>query len=369
MGTRGIGLPSAKLSFHPGGKTTLPLKEVVYEAGIEREGVDPDIDPGKKAENLFESQYGYTSGEELVKHAQQRLDEIAKAQGKAVRKDAVPLCATIIKPHSAMIKPLLKEEQEALCRAAVEELQVIIGSRILKAEGIEVSRDAALEAGKKATVMVAYHFDEGAPHAHVMWEPILWKDEVPRTEAKLHDKKFLGELNRELPKAMNRRGYDFKLAFDYLQATDEEKKAHADVPSGMSTMEYKAMRREEAERRLKEVKVEVEKLEQKQSSLIENLDVGRSELAHVKAEKASMEEELAEAKDTLTEAKALSEVSVLDRLRIFIKGKHFPQVLEDFALKVVDAFESLDSREQAKIKEWPPQKQNGRVHDRVEHDR
>lgn len=103
-----------------------------------------------------------------------------------------------------------------------------------------------------------------------------------------------------------------------------------------------------------------------------NRDIGRSEIEQIKAakaEKEAMEDELKEVKATLTKARELQEISVLDRLRIFIKEQHFPQTLEDFALKVVDAFESLDARGQAKVKEWIPPKRKGQMLDRGEPDR
>ena len=272
MNEHGIGVPTTRLSFHPGGKKTNPLEKFVKEAGMEREGRDPDIDPAKAKDNVFESQYGYTSGQEVIDHARRRLEEISKARGKAVRKDAVPLCSTIVKPSAAIIQKLKKEEQMDMCRASVEEAQIVIGARILayetKKKMSDIDRTEALERGKKATVMVAYHFDEGAPHPHILWEPITWKDDIPKTEAKIHDTVFLGGLNK-IAERMNDRGYDFKLAFDYLTATEEQREEHKNVPSGMSSLEFKKMKREEYNREIEAKKEMIAVLDQEIAELAE----------------------------------------------------------------------------------------------------
>lgn len=280
MSEHGIGVPTTRLSFHPGGKKTNSLEKFAKEAGIERAGVDPDIDPAKAKDNIYESQYGYTSGQEVIDHAQRRLEEISKAKGKAVRKDAVPLCATIVKPSAAVIQKLPKDEQLKMCQAAVEEAQIVIGARILtygtKKKLADVDRQEALERGKKATVMVAYHFDEGAPHPHIFWEPIVWKDGIPKTESKIHDSIFLGGLNK-IPARMNERGYDFKLAFDYEQATEEQIKEHKEnSKSGMSSLQFKQKKREELTKEIEakqaelaELKQEIEELAEKPTQEIE----------------------------------------------------------------------------------------------------
>lgn len=273
MNEHGIGVPTTRLSFNPGGKKTNSLEKFAKEAGIERQGVDPDIDPAKAKDNIYESQYGYNSGQEVIDHARRRLDEISKVKGKAVRKDAVPLCATIVKPSSAIIQKLTREEQLKMCRASVEEAQIVIGARILcygtEKKLSDIDRQKALERGKQATVMVAYHFDEGAPHPHILWEPIVWKDGIPKTESKIHDSIFLGGLNK-IPERMNERGYDFKLAFDYMQATKEQIKEHKEkTKSGMSSLEYKQMKREALEKEIEVKQSKIRDLEKELSDLME----------------------------------------------------------------------------------------------------
>lgn len=270
MSEHGIGVPTTRLSFHPGGKKTHSLEKFAYEGGKERKGADPDIDPARSKYNIYESQYEYTSGQEVIEHAQRRLEEISKATGKKARKDAVPLCATIVKPSAAVIQKLSREEQIAMCRASVEEAQIVIGARILtygtKKKLSEIDRAEALERGKKATVMVAYHFDEGAPHPHIFWEPITWSDGVPKTEAKIHDSIFLGGLNK-IAVRMNERGYDFKLAFDYEKATEEQIQEHKNAPKGMSSLEYKQLKRDELNKDIEQKKEQLAELNKEISEL------------------------------------------------------------------------------------------------------
>ena len=145
-----LGIPSMKLnnvgftSRHCGN-----FDKVAREALEERKGKDPDIDRSKTYLNIIE---GYRSVEELEAYSVQHIAELTKASGKAIRKDAVVMCVTIIKPPAELMAELTPAQQQKFLEDAVDFIRQLVGEENIKS--------------------VAYHYDELVPHVHILWEPM-----------------------------------------------------------------------------------------------------------------------------------------------------------------------------------------------------
>lgn len=262
-----IGIPSAKLSFHPssnGKNTTLQLRGVLMEAGKERIGRDEDIDPERAHLNEYISQYGFTSGAEVYDYCKKRSEEVSAqriaAGQKKLRKDYVPMCATIFKPHSKFMRTLTEEQQRKFLHDVVDRFGEMVG--------------------KDKIVMAAIHFDEQVPHVHIFWEPVEKEEGKPdRFCAKeLHNAKFLGRLNREVVPALREKGWNLADSFDWMTATKEQQEERkrlieeGKIVSGLSSAEYKARMEEQTrtlEQRISELLPKLEELEQTVAELTE----------------------------------------------------------------------------------------------------
>lgn len=262
-----IGIPSAKLSFCPSSKgksTTLQLRGVLMEAGKERIGRDEDIDPERAHLNEYISQYGFTSGQEVYDYCKERSEEVSAqriaAGQKKLRKDYIPMCATIFKPHSKFMRTLTEEQQRKFLHDVVDQFGEMVG--------------------KDKIVMAALHFDEQVPHVHIFWEPVEKAEGEPdRFCAKeQHNAKFLGRLNREVAPALRKKGWNLADSFDWMTATKEQQEERkklieeGKIVSGLSSVEYKARmeeQRETLEQRIAELLPKFEELEQAVSDLTE----------------------------------------------------------------------------------------------------
>lgn len=240
-----MGIPSAKLAFNPqdrGKGTTLPLRQIIMECCSERLGLDPDIDHEKSKFNRYESSKfiitedgkrakQVATGADVYAYCKQRkegLDEQrAKLGMKPIRKDYIPLCATILKPNYKFMRTLSEEQQDQFLHDAVEELAKIVG--------------------KENIVMACYHWDEQTPHVHVLWEPVVReKGEIERfAGGTMHNAKFLGRLNREIVPGLKAKGWDLAESFDWETATKEQREERVELEKsgqivhGMSSAEYK----------------------------------------------------------------------------------------------------------------------------------
>lgn len=245
-----IGLPSRKCSLKPSSKgkgTTLPLEAVALEMCEERYGRDPDIDAQKADLNIYE---GIRSGRAAIAYIQNHMAEISTARGRKLREDTCSACTSIVKPSMETMLPLNRDQQLTLLRDGVAEEQVVIGRHILAASGRDaasITKAEALAKGREVTVTVAYHFDEGNPHAHLLWEPIIQrKGKAPTYSAKeVHDKVFMGDLNRSVPAALRERGWDIDDSYDHTTADEEAReerrllKSAGEIQPGLSAIRYK----------------------------------------------------------------------------------------------------------------------------------
>ena len=102
-----IGLPSLKLN-NAGTKTKRcgSFRSVAREALEEREGHDPDINKNKSNENIY---CGYRTAAELMEYSQKHVEQLKDKNGRAIRKDAVVMCVTILKPPPEQVRRLWEQ--------------------------------------------------------------------------------------------------------------------------------------------------------------------------------------------------------------------------------------------------------------------
>lgn len=261
-----IGMPSLKLndvgkvSKHCGS-----FKKVAKEALKERKGRDTDIDKSKADDNITE---GFQTAAELLAYSEQHIVELnaeidkrnkaleeinlqRKEQGlkplpkeKHIRQDAVKMCATIIKPPAVWIETLEREQQEKFFRDCIDKLSELVGADNIKS--------------------IAIHFDEQGAHMHLFWEPMTEDGRLCGKD--VHNIKFFGKLNREMPKFLREHGWEIDDCNAYDAAAEQELKAklgkdgyrkhlaEKSAKNGRSSFKYKT----EAENKKRELEQEVE---------------------------------------------------------------------------------------------------------------
>lgn len=238
-----IGIPSLKLNnIGKKSKHCGSFAGVAMEALEERKGRDPDIDPELAHLNIYE---GITSARALMEYSQKHVQELSDQQraagGRKIRDDAVVMCSTIIKPPAEMMEAMSREDQIRFLQDAAEKFSEIVGAGNVKSK--------------------AYHFDEQGGHLHVLWEPITEDGRLCAKE--LHNIKFFGRLNREMPEYLRSRGWDiddcqaYDAAKDELEQDEERKERKK---SGRSSAVYK-----------QEMEQKIKALEEKSANLQEQL--------------------------------------------------------------------------------------------------
>lgn len=267
-----IGIPSLKLNnVGKKSKHCGSFAGVAMEALEERKGRDPDIDPELAHLNIYE---GITSAKELMeysqKHVQELSDQQREAGGRKIRDDAVVMCSTIIKPPAEMMAAMSRDDQIRFLRDAAEKLSGIVGEGNVKSK--------------------AFHFDEQGGHLHVLWEPITEDGRLCAKE--LHNIKFFGRVNREMPEYLRSRGWDIDDCQAYDAAKEEleqdEDRGKQKKQSGRSSAVYKrdmeqqarAMKREVArmQEQVKEQERRYEEMQEINEKNLEILDANQKEI-------------------------------------------------------------------------------------------
>ena len=246
-----IGMPSLKLNdVGLSNKHCGNFKSVAEEALKERKGRDADIDSTKSSENISK---GFQTAAELIgyseKHISQLNDHLRSEGKRGIRKDAVKMCVTIIKPPAEWIKSLSKEEQINFFEDALVKFEEIVGKDNIKA--------------------VAIHFDEQAPHMHIFWEPMTKDERLCAKDA--HNWVFFSKLNREMPKYLRSKGWEIDDCHAYDSAEEQELKQKLGkekylqylqekrAKNGRSSFKYKAEMEAENEKLVKATTVSPEK--------------------------------------------------------------------------------------------------------------
>lgn len=198
-----IGMPSIKLNnVGQKSKHCGSFKKVAEEALAERLGLDLDINKELTDQNIYK---GFKTAEDLMQYSIEHIAELDfnRPEGtRKIRADAVVMCGTILKPPAEMMLSLSREEQEKFLEDAVEDF-----SKIVREDNIK---------------SVVLHFDERVPHAHVFWEPMTSDGRLCAKE--MHNLKFFGRLNREMPQMLREQGWDIDNCQAYDKAEEDKKR-------------------------------------------------------------------------------------------------------------------------------------------------
>ena len=159
------------------------------------------------------------------------------------------MCVIIIKPPAVWIESLSREKQLQFFNDSLEKIKEIVGEENVKA--------------------VAIHFDELAPHMHVFWEPMTPDGRLCAKD--MHGLRFLGNLNREMPKYLRSKGWEIDDCKAYDAIEEQEKKTKLGMEgyqkylqekrakNGRDSFKYKAQIEAEKDDLIRTVSVEKNK--------------------------------------------------------------------------------------------------------------
>lgn len=157
----------------------------------------------------------------IINAERKKKDEPPLEKKKKIRRDAVVMCATLIKPPQEFMAKLSREEQERFLLDGLDKFKEIVGANNVKAAVI--------------------HWDELVPHIHVFWQPITANGRLCAKEK--HNLRFFGQLNREMPKYFRAKGWK---EIDDCDAYDvEEAQEIRETKGEEAYREYKENRRKE----------------------------------------------------------------------------------------------------------------------------
>ena len=285
-----IGAPSLKLNnAGTKSKSCGDFGAVAREALKEREGHDPDIDQGRAELNRF---VGYQTAAELQEYSRQHVDQLKDAKGRKLRKDAVVMCATILKPPAAMMNKLPIADQRRFLDDSFDAFVEIVGRDNVKSR--------------------ADHFDELGAHTHVFWEPMTKDGRLCAKE--MHNLQFFGRVNRELPQKLRDKGWDIEDCEMYDAAKeqyDEQKNKNA----GRSSVAFKA----DAERQKAELIEDIEDLNQERTEASQRAQEARQEEREAKTRLDALEAKIQAAEASVAGVRELEEI--FGRRKKTITGK------------------------------------------------
>lgn len=162
-----------------------------------------------------------------------------RASQRAIRKDATVYCECIISSDSAFFEKLTEDRQKEFFKNSLDYLKDKIGEEFIISANV--------------------HLDETTPHMHVGFVPMI---ENSLSAKKLIDRKFLREVQDQLPAHLK------NLGFDIQRGVEGSKRKHKD------TKEFKKELDRELEKKYKDInnieiyKAELEhKIEQLESKL------------------------------------------------------------------------------------------------------
>ena len=167
--------------------------------------------------------------------------EANRASQRAIRKDATVYCECIISSDSAFFEKITEDSQKEFFKGALDYLKNKIGEEFIISANV--------------------HLDETTPHMHVGFVPII---DNSLSAKKLIDRKFLREVQDQLP------AYLKNLGFDIQRGIKNSKRKHKD------TKELKKELDREYENRCKDINF-VEDYKNKLERKIEQLEVELNE--------------------------------------------------------------------------------------------
>lgn len=151
-----------------------------------------------------------------------------RASQRAIRKDATVYCECIISSDSAFFEKLTEDRQKEFFKESLNYLKNKIDEKFIISANV--------------------HLDETTPHMHVGFVPII---ENSLSAKKLIDRKFLREVQEQLPAHLK------NLGFDIQRGVEGSKRKHKDT---------------------KEFKKELDRKLEKQYKNINNLEIYKNEL-------------------------------------------------------------------------------------------
>ena len=160
-----------------------------------------------------------------------------RASQRAIRKDATVYCECIISSDSAFFEKITEDSQKEFFKGALDYLKNKIGEEFIISANV--------------------HLDETTPHMHVGFVPII---DNSLSAKKLIDRKFLREVQDQLP------AYLKNLGFDIQRGIKNSKRKHKD------TKELKKELDREYENRCRDINF-VEDYKNKLERKIEQLEV------------------------------------------------------------------------------------------------
>lgn len=230
-----IGMPSLKLSnVWKENKHAGFFRDVVSEALEERYGKDKDIDREKTKNNEYV--IGFRTAKELIEYSDRTIERMKKeieennqnpklAKRRTIRKDAVVMCALIIKPPAEMMNNLSDEDQDKFLKDTLYEVADIVGVGNIKAAVI--------------------HKDERVRHMHIFWQPITEDGRLCAKE--MHNQKnYFDRLNHEMPKNLRLLGWDIDECRAYDKKSEEQKKAKQNSGRSSKVFKYEMDKKVEA---------------------------------------------------------------------------------------------------------------------------
>lgn len=252
-----IGMPSIKLNnVGQKSKHCGSFKKVAEEALAERLGLDLDINKELTSQNIYK---GFKTAEDLMQYSLEHIAELDfnRPEGtRKIRSDAVVMCGTILKPPAEMMMNLSREEQEKFLEDAITDF-----SKIVREENVK---------------SVVLHFDERVPHAHVFWEPMTSDGRLCAKE--MHNLKFFGKLNREMPQMLRKQGWDIDNCQAYDKAEEDKKREE------MGEEKYREYRKEQRKNRGKDSKEFKEIAEKKLQETNEKISLKTAELDSINSQ-------------------------------------------------------------------------------------
>lgn len=250
-----IGMPSIKLNnVGQKSKHCGSFKKVAEEALAERLGLDIDINKELTSQNIYK---GFRTAEDLMQYSLEHIAELDfnRPEGtRKIRADAVVMCGTILKPPAEMMMNLSREQQQKFLEDAVEDFSEIVREDNIKS--------------------VVLHFDERVPHAHVFWEPMTADGRLCAKE--MHNLKFFGRLNREMPEMLRKQGWDIDNCQAYDKAEEDKKREE------MGEEKYREYRKEKRKSRGQDSKEFKEIAEKKLQETNAELDSINAKIAEAK---------------------------------------------------------------------------------------
>lgn len=251
-----IGMPSIKLNnVGQKSKHCGSFKKVAEEALAERLGLDLDINKELTDQNIYK---GFRTAEDLMQYSLEHIAELDYNRPEGTRKiraDAVVMCGTILKPPAEMMMNLSREQQQKFLEDAVEDF-----SKIVREDNVK---------------SVVLHFDERVPHAHVFWEPMTEDGRLCAKE--MHNLKFFGRLNREMPEMLRKQGWDIDNCQAYDKAEEDKKREE------MGEEKYREYRKEKRKNRGQDSKDFKEIAEKKLQETNEKIATAQEELDGINA--------------------------------------------------------------------------------------